>query len=245
MFRWAMGYSGVIALLAFYLGSQVSFDRTYQAPLVFIFVSGLLVASFKALMYMQQQANGLRWSYPVFFSLSWRNFLVLGLSLLFVLATFLVLLLWQGLFNAIGIDFFEYLFFRDWFLFPVLGFAFGIGVVLFRELSGVIDSISRLLQGLLRLLLPIVLLLAVCFLATLMFVGLAPLWNTNFGTALILWLMAVILFFLNAVYQDGRGDTTYSEGVHRFVSVAILTLPVLALLHTQPQPIERNQRQHR
>ena len=132
MFRWAMGYSGVIALLAFYLGSQVSSDRTYQAPLVFIFVSGLLVASFKALMYMQQQANGLRWSYPVFFSLSWRNFLVLGLSLLFVLATFLVLLLWQGLFNAIGIDFFEYLFFRDWFLFPILGFAFGIGVVLFR-----------------------------------------------------------------------------------------------------------------
>ena len=143
---------------------------------------------------------------------------------------YLVLQLWASLFMLIGIDLFRELFRKDWFLFPVLGLAHGIGIVIFRNLTTVIDGITRLLRGLIMLLLPLILLVAVVFLATLPFVGLDALWSTQHGTALLLWLLAFALFFVNAVYQDGRGEAPYPMAVHRLVWICLLVLPVVAAL---------------
>ena len=229
LLKYIGGFTVLVMLLAAYLGSQLPPDESDQGrALISAFSFAMVIATFKAVMYIQQRASSLPFSYSVFFSLSWRNFLVTLLALLFIAAVALLLLLWRSLFSAIGIEFFGYLFQRDWFLFPLFGFSFGLGVVIFRELSSVIDSIARLLQGLLRLLLPILTLLSFSFLTSLLFVGLDVLWSTNVGTAVMLWLLAAMLFFLNAVYQDGRGDTAYSQGMHWFVSVGLMTLPVLS-----------------
>jgi hypothetical protein len=231
LLKYAGGFTLIVMLLAAYLGGQLPpIEGNQGGALIWIFTLAMVIATFKAIMYIQQRASmlPLPFTYSVFFSLSWRNFLVTALAYLFVAAVALLLLLWRSLFSAIGIEFFDYLFKRDWFLFPLFGFSFGLGVVIFRELSSVIDSITRLLQGLLRLLLPVLTLLSLSFLTSLLFVGLDVLWSTDVGTALMLWLLASMLFFLNAVYQDGRGDTAYSSGMHWFISAGLMTLPVLS-----------------
>lgn len=228
---YCLALAGVLTLSGFYVGSQLSAEgHSSEGPVLVAFALCMIVAVFKGLMYVQQRASGEPLSYPLLFSLSWRNFLVMALALLFVGIVGLLLLLWSALFDAIGVGFFEYLFSRDWFLFPLLGFAFGVGVALFREMSHIIDSITRLLQGMIRFLLPLLVVMTVGFLLTLVFVGLPALWDTGFGTGLVLWLAALLLFFVNAVYQDGRGDPAYSQGVHRLIYGGLLALPVLSLV---------------
>jgi len=229
---WMSGaVTALFALLGAYIGWQLMpVDQFSGDSVVFAFIFTMIIVTFKTAMYLQVFANGEALQYTALFTNSWRNFLVMALSMLFLLAVALLLLLWAQLFKVIGVDFFEYLFQRDWFLFPVLGFSFGVGIVIFRGLTEVIDNITSLLLGLIRLLLPIVVLLSILFLISLLLVGTETLWDTGRGSVLVLWLTAVILFFINAVYQDGRGDPAYSSGIHRFVSLGVMTLPLLSAL---------------
>ncbi len=224
-------FSAVLAVLAAYVGWQAEpFGEFPVAGMAFAFGLTVALACFKALMYLQQRAAGMAMRYDVLFRYSWRNFLTLSLSLLLTCVFWLILQLWAALFHVIGIEFFKNLFEMEWFTIPVLAITHGIGVIVFRNLTGVIDGITRLLQGLMKLLLPLVLLIAVIFIAVLPFVGLDALWATRRGTSLLLWLLALILFFVNAVYQDGRGERPYPDFVHRALWVALLTMPIVSAL---------------
>ena len=219
----------VLALLAVYTGWQAQpFEQFPVDHLTFTYAVTVAIASFKALIYLQQRADGEALSYPGLFTHSWRNFLVGVFAGLFTLVFGLILLLWGGLFRAIGIDFFAELFAQDWFIIPVSCVAFGIGVLLFRGLTRVIDSVTLLLQGLIKLLLPLLIAVALIFLAALPFTGPDLLWRTGSGTALLLWLLALTLFFINAVYQDGREAAPYPLLLHRLVYLGIGATPVLA-----------------
>ena len=44
----------------------------------------------------------------------------------------------------------------------------------------------------------------------------------------MLWLLAVMLFFTNAVYQDGRGAQPYPLVVHRLIYCGLLSLPFVS-----------------
>lgn len=225
------GFGGVLALLAIYTGWQAEpFDEFPVWSLSFAFTASITLACFKALMYLQQRANQVPLTYQVLFTNSWRNFLVSALCAIFVFIFWLILMLWGALFRVIEIDFFHELFQEDWFLFPVLGFAFGLGMIIFRNLTRVIDNITKLLHGLIKLLLPLVVAVAVIFLAALPFVGLDALWSTGKGTALLLWLLAVILFFTNAVYQDGRETNPYSPFIHRLIFSGLCVTPIISAL---------------
>jgi len=225
------GLGFVLALLAIYTGWQAEpFDEFPLFSLSFAFIFSITLACFKALMYLQQRANQVPLTYQVLFTNSWRNFLVTALSALFVLIFWLILMLWGALFKVIEIDFFQELFTEDWFIFPVLGFAFGLGVIIFRNLTRVIDNITKLLHGLIKLLLPLIIAVAVIFLAVLPFVGLDVLWSTGNGTALLLWLLAIILFFTNAVYQDGRETNPYSPIIHRIIFSGLCVMPIISAL---------------
>ena len=227
----AAGFGTVLALLAVYTGWQAEpFGEFPVFSVSGAFACSISIACFKALMYLQQRAAQQPMSYQVLFTYSWRNFLVLTLAALFVLTFWMILALWAGLFEVIEIDFFANLFEKDWFLFPVLGFAHGLGVIIFRELTRVIDNITRLLQGLIKLLLPLVVFLAVIFLLALPFTGLDVLWASGSGTALLLWLTAIILFYTNAVYQDGRDAKPYPAIVHRLIYFGMFALPFLCAL---------------
>ncbi len=224
-------FSVVLAVIAGYMGWQGEpYGEFPFSDLTAIYSLSISVACFKTLMYLQQRASPRDMSYQTLFTYSWRNFLILACSGLFVLGFGLLLLLWSKLFLIIGVDFFESLFSEQWFLFPVLGFAFGLGTIIFRELLPVLDSITTLLQGLIKILLPMALFLAVLFVLALPFTGIAILWETGIGTTLLLWLTALILFFTNAVYQDSSGVNPYSPIIHRLISLGLCVLPIICCL---------------
>ena len=219
----------VLTLLAVYTGWQAQpFGQFPLGSLTFAYMVTVSIASFKALMYLQQRADGAALSYPALFTHSWRNFLTGVFAAVFTLIFWLILLLWGELFLVIGIDFFDELFEKDWFIIPAASVAFGIGVLLLRKLTRIIDNITVLLRDLTKLLLPLVLGVAVIFLAALPFTGLDLLWDTGSGTVLLLWLLALTLFFINAVYQDGRGAAPYPLLLHRLVYLAVCATPALS-----------------
>ncbi len=231
MTKHVAAFGALLALLALYTGWQAEpFKEFPIESMTIVFVITIGLASFKALMYLQQRANREPFAYDVLFTNSWRNFLVGVLAGVFTLIFWLILLLWAQLFRVIEIDFFYELFTEDWFLIPVLAVTFGLGISLFRELTRIIDNITKLLHWLIKLLLPLLLIVAVVFLGALPFTGLELLWDTGNGTALLLWLLALILFFTNAVYQDGRESNPYPIFLHRAIYAALCLMPVVAAL---------------
>lgn len=222
--------TALVALLAVYVGWQASPHGAFPVgSLLFTAAGALLIAVFKALMYLPPYAAGRPWTYDALFAWSWRNFMVGALSAALAVAVGGILFLWATLFHVIGIEFFRELFSEDWFLFPVLSLAFGLGVCIFRTLVHLIDRITEILEGLMRLLLPLVLTVEVLFLATLPFTGLAPLWDTGHGTRVLLALNAVALFFVNGVYQTGA-HAPYPLIVHRLLAPAVVLLPTVSAL---------------
>lgn len=224
----ASGAVAVAVLLGIHIGWQATpFGAFPIFSLLAVYVLTLLVASFKTLMYLQQRAAGEPATYPALFARSWRNFLVTALSAALTAGVAIILTLWGELFRAIGIDFFIDLFSEDWFLFPVLAVAFGLGTFIFRRLTRVIDAIVSLLEGLMRLLLPLLGLVVAIFLATLPFTGLGPLWRTGTGTALLMALNGLALFGVNAVYQTGE-RSRYPLAVHRALYGSVALLPIIS-----------------
>lgn len=221
----------VAAALAAYTGWQAEPDeaiKTYTLVPAFMLTMG--IACFKAAMYIQHLGHYDRLSYATLFLFSWRNFLVIGLGLLFVLVFWGILMLWAALFKSIGIGFFDWLFGKDWFLYPVLGLVNGIAIMVFRGLTSVIDTIAGVLQAAIKYLLPVLIVVSVTFLAALPFTGLEVLWNTGSGSLRILWLQALTLFFVNAVYQDETRASPYPPLLHRFVYVGVAVLPIYSAI---------------
>lgn len=213
---------------AAYVGWQATPVGAFPVnSLVAVFVATMIIACFKAVMHLQLWVTRTPLGYAALFTASWRNFLVVALSALLVGLVFAVLLVWGLLFAAIDIDFFLDILQEDWFLFPVLAVAFGAGVLICRRLIHFVDGLTRLLEGLMRLLLPLTAAIAVLFLAALPFAGLSALWATGQGTAVLMWLNAFLLFFLNAVYQTGR-TAPYPRWAHRLLQPAIALLPILS-----------------
>src|SRR5690606_41751209 len=151
-------------------------------------------------------------------------------TIIFSFSVWGVLMLSADLIKLIRIDFFHDLFTERWFYYPVLALAHGFGIIIFRNQSKVIDTITRIQQALMKFLLVILVLVSLLFLAALPFTGLAPLWETGQGSMLILWLQALMLFFLNAVYQDDADARPYPLLVHRFIYIGVALLPVYSVI---------------
>ena len=225
-------FTGLVASLAYYAGTQLgAADSTWSDTdaVMPLFILFLLVAAFKALMYIQHFGSGEGFSYSALFRRSWRNFLITGLALAFTGAFRLILLLWQWLFKEIGIDFFDELFNEAWFIYPVMSVAFGIGVIILRRLSQIIDTVAQIQQMLMRILLPLLVFISVLFLLALLFTGLAPLWESG-GSFTVLWILLLTLFFVNAVYKDDPEAMPYPLWAHRLVYAGVAVLPVYSAI---------------
>ncbi|HTR00068.1 MAG TPA: hypothetical protein VMH83_08755, partial [Candidatus Acidoferrum sp.] len=230
-------YGAVVAIAASFAGWQarpVEFvDITTMLP---AYVLTMVIASFKALMYGQQYVRGERITYAALLRNSWRLFLLGGLSGAFVLLVQGVLLLWGALFKLIGVGVFSFVFGRSWFVIPSSTTAFGFALILFGNLDYVIDNIGRLLRTMMRLLLPLISIITLLFVAFLPFTGLQHIWDAKLGSLVLLWLMALLLFGVNAVYQsslDSQLSThalPYSLGLHRLIAAAVATLPIFGIL---------------
>lgn len=228
--KWTLGFGAVLFVLAYYMGLQATpLEYIRYEFLLFAMIATFGVAGFKALMYLQVFSAGEPVTYSKLFSLSWRNVLTLGLAILFTLMFWAVLMLWAALFRAIEIDFFYGLFTERWFFYPVLALANGFGVILFRQLSQVIDTIRRILQVLMKFLLVTLVFVSMIFLVSLPFTGLSPLWDSG-GSGLILAMQGLMLFFLNAVYQDDPEARPYHLWLHRFIYIGMALLPIYSLI---------------
>ena len=230
---WVSGFCSLLVLLAFYTGWQAppleddSFLPDWLAfALGDAFGWSMVIACFVALIHLQPAIWGSDRDYATVFELSWRNFLTVFLSGLLALGVSLVTLLWGELFKLIDIELFATLFEKDWFMCPILGMSFALGLNSFATASSIIDRVSILLSRFFWLLLPILALATTCFLLALPFTGLQPLWDSNLGTGLLMAASVWGLFFLNAVYQTGE-RLPYPRTVHRALSVAILLFTVL------------------
>lgn len=228
--RRAASAAAIFALLAVYAGWQATPKGAFSIDyLLLASVASLCIAGFLSLALLQSP----RFDYAAIFANAWRNMLVGTLSTLLTFGLSALLFLWGALFKQIGIDFFAKLFAEDWFIFPVNSTAFGFGVYIFRSMRETLARCLSLIEGIMRLLAPLALGVAVLFLAALPFTGLAPLWGTGHGTALLLWLNALAIFFLNGVYQPhGRQGirTPYPQVVHRILLPGIALLPAISIL---------------
>ena len=230
VFRWTAAFATLVFAMGYYIGNQLlPYRDTVKSPTLFVYNITLLLATFKALMYIQHFASKEPLSYSRLFRLSWRNFLTLSLSQLFIVGFGLLLLLWTGLFALLKISHFSQLFKQPEFLYPVLALANGLGIIIFRKQSHIIDTITRLQQALMKFLLANLILISIIFLAILLFTGLSPLWRVG-GSGLILLIQALLLFFLNAVYQDDPDSIPYPIWLHRFIYLGIALLPIYSVI---------------
>ncbi len=227
---WVGGYVAVLMLLSIWIGLQATPVDQFRVEELFQFSAlSALAASFVALIHLQPRIRGEKPDYSATFAWSWRNFLCVGLSWLLALGVLLVLTIWEGLFSAIGIAFFDELFERKWFLLPVLAMAFAFGLHSFRSATATIDTVRSLLARLGWLLLPILLMATTLFLATLPFTGLKPLWDTDHGTAILMAANLAALFLLNVVYQTGE-ERPYPLLTHWILTVPAALFPILSAL---------------
>jgi hypothetical protein len=188
------------------------------------------LALFIALPFLQCRLQHGRWCAPYadLFEHAWQNALTLLLALVFVGICWGVLVLWGSLFHLIGIDFFRDLFRERPFAYLATGGMAGLGILIGRTQHQPIRLALRIVLAIFTGLLPLLAAVALLFAVSLPFTGLAPLWNTRSATAILMTLVALIIGFANAVYQDGSQPPPYPRWLRHFVDAGILSLPVHA-----------------
>lgn len=219
----------LISCLGAYTGYQQSaYPDLFSTYFVFSFVT--LIACFKAIMYIKLKANQQAITYQSLFLASWRNAVIFAVSFLFTAIFFGILHLGAALFDLLGIELFTNLLREEWFWVPAITLAFSFAIHVFRKISHLADNISVILQTLMKFLLPILVLVSLGFLITLPFTGLDKLWETRSGSFLLLWLTALSLFFVNAIYHKGSENKPYQVLLHRFVLIGVLILPLFSVI---------------
>ena len=174
-----------------------------------------------------------RWRVPyaALFVQAWNNALVLALAALCVQLVWGVLWLWAGLFALVKVEFFVTLFSAQWFVFVVTGLLSGLGLWLARTQQRPIQVMRQTLLALGRLLLPLLAWVLVFFVLALVFTGVEGLWATRFAAALLMGVLILQTWVVNAVYQDGAAARApYPRVLRWLVDASLIAMPVLATL---------------
>lgn len=196
------------------------------------FATTLAIALFIATPYLQCRLQHGRWRAPYaeLFEHAWQNALTLALALLFVGICWGVLELWGRLFKLIGIDGFDWLFDRDYFIYPATGLMAGLGVLIGRTQQRPVQVARQIMFAIFKGLLPLLSAIAVLFVVTLPFTGLEALWKTRSAASILMSVIALLVLFVNAVYQDGEGERPYPAWLRRIVEAALIVSPIYAVL---------------
>lgn len=192
----------------------------------------LALALFIALPYLQCRLQHGRWRAPYadLFEWAWQNGLVLALTVLFTGLCWGVLWLCAALFELIEIDFFEQLFQRRPFVYLATGAMVGLGILIGRSQPQAVRVARQILLAIFKGLLPMLAVVALMFAVSLPFTGLEPLWKTRFASGTLFCLLALLVLFANAVFQDGRGARPYPAALRRVVEAALVAMPIFAAI---------------
>lgn len=196
------------------------------------FGASLAVGLFVALPWLQCRLAHGHWRAPYagLFEHAWQNALTLALAALFTGICWMVLWLWGALFALVRIEFFRELFRQDAFVYLATGAMVGLGVLIGRTQQRAVAVARQVLFGIFTGLLPLLAFIAVLFVASLPFTGLAPLWEMRSAAATLVAVIALLVAFTNSVLQDGEGERPYPGWLRRLVDGGLALLPVYALL---------------
>ncbi|HEX4268829.1 MAG TPA: hypothetical protein VHY36_13145 [Steroidobacteraceae bacterium] len=191
----------------------------------------LLVWWLLTLPFLQSRVATSRWSvdYERLFAFAWRNVITLAEAALFTGLFWLILSLWQSLFHMLGIDFFRTLFDEPIFAYPVTAIVFGCALHLIGSIDGLVSAVLEQLLNVLKWLATVAGALLVLFTLALLtkLPGLVFSGRHAIGAEWLLWLVAVIVLFLNAAYRDGKVDRPYPRWIaHAFRFAVPLTIVI-------------------
>ena len=224
-----------LALLALGLGwhhGAWGADEPYDAPIAFAVPLAVLV--FHALPFVQSvlMRGFVRPRYEDLFQFAWRNALLVALGGVFAGVFWLLLALWGGLFQMLGVEVFRKLFTSSPFAIPATTVAVGVGVQLAGSVERLQTALRQQLLALLKWLTPLATLILVLFTVTLV-TKLPDLFSEQrraISAVWLLWLVAVSVALLNSAYQDGREEAPYPRWLGNAIRyAAVLLLPVALL----------------
>ena len=168
--------------------------------------------------------------YEDLFRHAWDTVFIVLLGLLLNGVFWALILLWDSLFKMLGIVALNKVFSTDGFIYISTAVVFALGLKMGRDNDRVIGLLRGILLTLCRFLLPLGALIALVFTFALPFTGLEPIWDTGYSTPIMVCLVAVNLFLLNGVVQDGEHEIGYPTWLLRMIDLCLLCLPVLVVL---------------
>jgi hypothetical protein len=210
-----------------------SSDKLSGFDTLFPYELALAVFWLMVLPFVQVRLQEGQWlpRYNLLFLLAWRNHMLLAEAALFTGLFWLLLFLWASLFHMLGINYFKELFVEPIFAYPVTSLAFGIALHLIgsieRWITVVLEQILNVLKwlavvaGVILVLFSIALIIK---LPTVVFTG-----QRAIGAAWLLWLVAVVVLFLNAAYRDGSIEQPYPTWIGRILKWTVPLTIISAL----------------
>ena len=217
--------------LATYIGWQVTPWPDIQSEAIFAaYIFSMIANAFMLLLILERYLIGRPWRYGDIYSASWSNGLVALMTGALCIAVALVLSLWSALFSVIGISFFRTLFTHNLFIALCGSITVALGISTLRQRETIIRPLSRVAGSLAQLLLPIVVLVELLFLLALPVTGLAPLWGTGNGTALLMALTGLVLLGTVVYFGEAPDRADHTRGMHVLITIGVIALPILSLL---------------
>jgi len=230
---WAMAalLGLVFAVSAAYVGNVSMAENRGQGARLLVLL--LWCSWFVLLPFAEQRLTCGTWSrdYARLFTTAWRHAFQLLLAGVFTGLFWGLLFLLAGLFKVLGVSLFMDTFTSHPFVYMATPLAFCMGLSLYAAREEALAGFWRSMLQVLGWLLPLACLIALLFLIALPVRGLAPLWRTGHATALMLGLMAWLVFLFNVAWSDGEEESQrFATALQRFVALGLLTMPVFIAL---------------
>lgn len=215
------------AIISFFAGMPFVWPNTESLDLFFLlFFSAYAINSF----HIVYQKHGFEMSYePLFFAV-WDTCVKLLIGALFTGLCWLILEIWSGLFNLIGIHFFDNLFQKPWFIIWSIPFFSGIGLFIATQTKKVVRSVRLILLAICKFLLPVLAGIGILFVLSWLVSVILFHHTLNFKPILFLSFAFLTIIFTNAVYQEGLIEKPYPRFFLWVVNTFLLIAPVFSLL---------------
>ncbi|AXE02000.1 DUF4153 domain-containing protein [Salmonella enterica subsp. houtenae] len=224
----------VVLAMSGWLRWQVeAVDKWRQAELLWLYGLRLVLMAMLVLPWMQYQLHSQTGSarYPQFYMRLWHNVLTLFIALAANGLFWLVLLLWSALFKLVGIRFFSTLFFEtEGFIYVAIGLITALAVILARTQSRLVAAVQKLLTLIATGLLPVVSLLALLFIVTLPFTGLAAISARVSAAGLLSTLTLMLLLLVAIVNEPQKRVLPYPRALRGMISASLCVAPIYMLL---------------
>ena len=216
------------AVVSFFAGMPFVWPNTESLDLFFLlFFSAYAINGF----HIVYQEHGFEMPYESLFFAVWDTFVKLLISALFTGLCWLILKIGGGLFNLIGIHFFNNLFQKPWFIIWSIPFFSGIGLFIAMQTKKVVRSVRLILLAICKFLLPILAGIGILFVFSWLVSVVLFHHTLNFKPILFLSFAFLTVIFTNGVYQEGRIEKPpYPRFFLWVVNAFLLIAPVFSLL---------------